>query len=122
MASPNGSNNAQYPAASVQTKIFPTCPLGIVSKFDPATKYREEEEIYGESGALTVLVGVDNMNEVDVEVVMYPNQSVPAPLSTVVFSGSNSGSYLIRGDVKTTGAAGKSKRIAFKAFNNSSLP
>jgi hypothetical protein len=117
------SNNAIYPASGVQTKIFPTSPLGVVSKFDPVGKYREEEEIPNEDGTLTYVVGVDFMNEVDVEIVMYPNQNVPAPLTNLNFNnGSANTSYLIRGDVKIAGNAGKAKRIVFKCINNSSLP
>ena len=120
-------NNAVYPASGVQTKLFPTCPLGVVSKFDPATKYREEEEIPNEDGTLTYVVGVDSMTEVEVELVMYPNQNVPAPLTNLAFNFANVNnggnvSYLIRGDIKIAGAAGKSKKVQFKMITNSALP
>ena len=123
----SNSNNGQYPAAGVQQKVFPTCALGVVSKFDPDTKYREEEEIENEEGTLAYVVGVDFMSEVDVEVVLYPNQNVPVALTNINFNFANStltgpNSYLIRGDVKVTGKAGNAKRIAFKCIANSALP
>jgi hypothetical protein len=117
------SNNAQYPNNGVQVFNFPTCALGVVSKFDPASKFREEEEIVNEDGTLAYVVGVDSMNEVDIELVLYPNQNVPTALTVVNFNnGSANTSYLIRGEVKIAGNAGKAKRITFKAINNSALP
>ncbi len=118
---------SQYPNNGVQTKLFPTCVLGVVSKFDPATKYKEEEEIPDENGILKYVVGVDNQTEIDVELVLYPNQNIPAPLTNIAFNynavnGGGNVSYLIRGDVKNAGSAGKAKRIAFKMMVNSNLP
>jgi len=117
-----------YPSNGVQTKIFPTCTLGTVSKFDPASKYKEEEEIPDEDGSVKYIVGVDWMTEVDVEIVMAPNQNVPNALTVLTFNftgstlGTGNINYLIRGDVKTLGNAGKAKRIGFKMMNNSNLP
>ena len=117
-----------YPANALKTKIFPTCALGVVSKFDPATKFKEEEEIVNEDGILSYIIGVDSMSEVDVELVMYPNQTVPTALTNIAFNFANSTlgtgniSYLIRGDIKITGKAGNAERIAFKMINNSVLP
>lgn len=56
-----------YPNNGVQVKVFPTSVLGVVSKFEPATKYKEEEEIVNEDGILTYVIGVDNMTEIDLE-------------------------------------------------------
>ena len=108
-----------YPSNGVSVKDFPTCALGVVSKWEPATKYREEEEIPSETGTLKYIVGVDSMTEVEVELVMYPGQVIPSALTSVTFS---SGSYLIRGDVKNAGNAGKASRVQFKAISNSLLP
>lgn len=124
-------NNAVYPAAGVGTKTFPTCTLGVVSKFDPSSKFREEEEILNEDGTLTYLVGVDQMNEVDVELVMFPNANVPTALTNIAFNFANSSlaefgnantSFLIRGEIKVAGNPGKAKRVSFKMMNNSALP
>ena len=120
-------NNAVYPSNGVQTKLFPTCAIGVVSKFDPSSKFREEEEILNEDGTLTYIVGVDAMQEIDVELVMYANQNVPTALTNINFNyvNVNAGgnvSYLIRGDIKVSGNAGKAKRVAFKMITNSALP
>lgn len=115
---------SMYPANSVQRKIFPTCSGFIVTKWEPAKKFREEEEIEDESGILSNIVGVDDTDEVDVEMVVKPNTNVPTPLSNITFANGNSGNgiYLIRGDVKIIGNAGRAKRIAFKAMKNANLP
>ena len=117
-----------YPASALQVKNFPTCALGVVSKFDPDTKYSDEEKIVDEDGILSYINGVDLMTEVDVEVTMYPNQNVPAPLTNIAFNFTNSTlgtgniSYLITGDVKIIGNAGHTKKVGFKMMTNSKLP
>jgi len=117
-----------YPNNGVQLKNFPTSTLGVVSKFDPSTKYKTEEEIENENGILTYIVGIDHMTEIDVELVMFPNMNVPDTLTAIAFNYANStlGSgvvnYLIRGDVKVNGTAGKAKRVSFKAIATTTLP
>lgn len=116
-----------YPANGVKQHIFPTSTLGVVSKFDISTKYKEEEEIPDEDGILKYVVGVDNMVDVDVEIVLFLNSALPTALSNIAFnfSGVNSGgsvSYLIRGEVSNKGTAGKAQRVAFKAISNANLP
>jgi len=117
-----------YPSAALQTKIFPTSTLGVVSKFDPDTKYSEEEKIVNEDGILSYINGVDLMTEVDVELILYPNTNVPAPLTNVTFNFADStmsftgNSFVITGDVKIIGTAGKVKRVGFKMLQSTNLP
>jgi len=124
----------QFPNTSALRRILPTLTGYIVTKFEPATKYREEEEVMDEGGALAVVNGVDKTYTYDIEMMVKPSSSVPAPLTTLTFTAPTATNaiaipgagatftVLIRGEVKHIGDAGKVAKIGFKGEINANIP
>ena len=117
--------DVMYPAAGVTRKTLPTCTNFIVTKWDFANKYREEEMITDESGQVTNVIGIDSTDEVEAELVVKPAGAIPEPLTTMTFSGGAAGTagvYLIIGEVKVLGSAGQAQKIGVKLMKNATVP
>lgn len=102
----------QVPATSVEIFKHPKIDGFIVTKWEPATKFKGEERVKDEEGREAVVLGWDQGDVINAEMVLKFGTTVPEPLTTLSETSPGTGKWLITSDVKLSGTPGGSQKIS----------
>ncbi|MFH1066997.1 MAG: hypothetical protein V1746_03775 [bacterium] len=102
----------QIPATSVEIFKHPKITGYIVTKWEPATKFKGEERVKDEEGREAVLLGWDKGDVISAELVLKSGTEIPEPLTVLSEDSPGTGKWLITSDVKLSGTPGGSKKIS----------